>query len=77
MILAKLLVKILVSVVEGLVVEAQICAFMERAIHDNLQFIRYSLEQVGKNSGKKVALANLDQSNDFGRVDHKYLAAAL
>lgn len=58
----------------GVVEEAQTCAISGRYIHDNLRLIRYSLERVGKTSGKSGALVHLELSKAFDSV---YLAAVL
>lgn len=62
---------------EKAVRESYPCAMPGRIIHDNIHTIHYFLEQVGKSSGKGVALLNLSQSKAFDRVDHTYLMAVL
>lgn len=70
-ILAKVLAKRLVRVVSSLAGEAQTCAMLNRTIHNNIRFIRYTLEWIGEISGKGGALVHLNQSKVFGRVDHR------
>ena len=47
-------------------------AVERRSIQDNLLLVREVLE--GIEDVTEIALINLDQSNDFNRVDHRFLA---
>ena len=47
----------------------------ERSIQDNLHLVPEILE--GLKDDTKAALINLDQSNAFDRVDHRFLATVL
>lgn len=75
--MAKVLVKMLAILIDGLIGDVQTDTIPNRSIHDNLHLIRYFIERVGKEPGMSVVLINLDQSKAFNRVNHQYLEAVL
>lgn len=59
-IFTKVLAKKLARDEGNLVVETQTCAITGRLIHDNFHLICYTLQRVGKTTGKGGALVHLD-----------------
>ena len=74
-ILARVLANRLQLVISDLIGPEQTFAVKGRSIQDNLHLIREVLE--GIEDGTEAALINLDQSKDFDRVDHRFLATVL
>lgn len=68
-ILAKVLAKRLVCIVEKLVGTAQTCAIPGRLIQDNFH-LHYTLDNMGKLFSKGGALIHLNQSKASDKVDH-------
>ena len=74
-ILARVLANRLQIVISDLIGPKQCYAVKERSIQDNLHLVRQILE--GIEDDTEAALINLDQSEAFDRVDHRFLAAVL
>ena len=72
-ILARVLANRLQRVISDLIGPEQTFAVKGRSIQDNLHLIREVLE--GIEDDTEAALISLDQSKDFDRVDHRFLAS--
>lgn len=53
------------------------CFIPGKSIHDNLQFIYYTVQRVWNISGKHRSLVHLDEYKSFHKVDYRYRVAVL
>lgn len=74
-ILTRILSSCLQIVVDKLISSEQTCAVKGRTIQDNLHLVHTILDEIDDSAD--AALANLDQSKAFGRVNHHFLKATL
>lgn len=76
-VIAMVLVKWPVLVINSLVREVQMCMIPNRYVHDNLQLMWYLIGRAEPKADLSEVLINLDRSKEFKMIKHCYLEVTL